>query len=129
MKGFGKVELNDIVVFNYPSGDTLCSNPAYQADDFYRLCYGLGYQAYPNRPNPNTLSPEERLKFYQQVYHLGRQQIEQNPGIYGSIMTRPTDRRENYVKRCVGLPGQTLEIKNRVVYLDGKPRVHSSLRT
>ena len=121
VKGFGKVELNDIVVFNYPSGDTLCSNPAYQADDFYRLCYGLGYQAYPNRPNPNTLSPEERLKFYQQVYHLGRQQIEQNPGIYGSIMTRPTDRRENYVKRCVGLPGQTLEIKNRVVYLDGKP--------
>ncbi len=121
VKGFGKVELNDIVVFNYPSGDTLCSNPAYQADDFYRLCYGLGYQVYPNRPNPNTLSPEERLKFYQQVYHLGRQQIEQNPGIYGSIMTRPTDRRENYVKRCVGLPGQTLEIKNRVVYLDGKP--------
>ena len=121
VKGFGKVELNDIVVFNYPSGDTLCSNPAYQADDFYRLCYGLGYQAYPNRPNPNTLTPEERLKFYQQVYHLGRQQIEQNPGIYGSIMTRPTDRRENYVKRCVGLPGQTLEIKNRVVYLDGKP--------
>ncbi len=121
VKGFGKVELNDIVVFNYPSGDTLCSNPAYQADDFYRLCYGLGYQVYPNRPNPNTLTPEERLKFYQQVYHLGRQQIEQNPGIYGSIMTRPTDRRENYVKRCVGLPGQTLEIKNRVVYLDGKP--------
>ena len=121
VKGFGKVELNDIVVFNYPSGDTLCSNPAYQADDFYRLCYGLGYQAYPNRPNPKTLTPEERLKFYQQVYHLGRQQIEQNPGIYGSIMTRPTDRRENYVKRCVGLPGQTLEIKNRVVYLDGKP--------
>ena len=120
-KGFGKVELNDIVVFNYPSGDTLCSNPAYQADDFYRLCYGLGYQAYPNRPNPNSLDSEQRLKFYQEIYRLGRQQIENNPGIYGKIMTRPTDRRENYVKRCVGLPGQTLEIKNRVVYLDGKP--------
>jgi len=25
------------------------------------------------------------------------------------------------VKRCVGLPGQTLQIKNRIVYLDGKP--------
>ena len=33
---------------------------------------------------------------------------------------RPTDRRENYVKRCVGLPGQTLQIKNKIVYLDGK---------
>ena len=121
VKGFGKVELNDIVVFNYPSGDTLCSNIAYQADDFYRLCYGLGYQAYPNRPNPNTMDAEQRLKFYQQLYQLGRAQVEANPQEYGSIMTRPTDRRENYVKRCVGLPGQTLEIKNRVVYLDGKP--------
>ena len=43
VKGFGKVELNDIVVFNYPSGDTLCSNMAHQAEDFYRLCYALGY--------------------------------------------------------------------------------------
>ena len=36
-------------------------------------------------------------------------------------MSRPADRRENYVKRCVGLPGQTLQIKNRIIYLDGKP--------
>ena len=36
------------------------------------------------------------------------------------MSTRPTDRRENYVKRCVGLPGQTLQIKNRIVYTDGK---------
>ena len=119
--GFGKVELNDIVVFNYPSGDTLCSKLQYQADDFYRLCYALGYQNYPNRPDPNTLSPADRLKFFQQVYQIGRRQIEANPQEYGEVMTRPTDRRENYVKRCVGLPGQTLEIKNRVVYLDGKP--------
>ena len=40
---------------------------------------------------------------------------------YGEIESRPTDRRENYVKRCVGLPGQTLQIKNKIVYLDGKP--------
>ena len=32
------------------------------------------------------------------------------------------DRRENYVKRCVGLPGQTLQIKNHIVYLNGKAR-------
>jgi signal peptidase I len=39
---------------------------------------------------------------------------------FGEVMTRPTDRKENYVKRCVGLPGQTLQIKDRVIYLDGK---------
>ncbi len=121
VKGLGKVELNDIVVFNYPSGDTLCSDIHYQADDFYRLCYGLGYQAWPNRPNPDSLSLAQRLQFFQQVYQTGRKVVESNAGEYGEIMTRPTDRRENYVKRCVGLPGQTLEIKNRIVYLDGKP--------
>ena len=40
---------------------------------------------------------------------------------YGEIDSRPTDRRENYVKRCIGLPGQTLQIKNKIVYLNGKP--------
>ena len=44
----------------------------------------------------------------------------QNPQEYGIIDTRPTDRRENYVKRCVGLPGQTLQIKDRIIYIDGK---------
>jgi len=121
VKGLGQVELNDIVVFNYPSGDTLCSAQQYQAEDFYRLCYMLGYQAYPNRPVMDSLTAEQRLAFYQQLYQIGRKQVADNPGIYGGIITRPTDRRENYVKRCVGLPGQTLEIKDRMVYLDGKP--------
>ena len=55
------------------------------------------------------------------MYALGRQYVASNPVEFGSIDSRPTDRRENYVKRCVGLPGQTLQIKNRIVYLDGKP--------
>ena len=47
--------------------------------------------------------------------------MRQHPEEFGEITSRPTDRRENYVKRCVGLPGQTLQIKNDTVYLDGKP--------
>jgi valyl-tRNA synthetase len=39
--------------------------------------------------------------------------------VFGKVGWRPVDRRENYVKRCVGLPGQTLEIKDKVIYLDG----------
>ena len=120
VKGFGKVELNDIVVFNFPAGDTLCSAPKYQAYDFYQMCYGIGYQLYPQRPDPDALSPEQRLKYFETVYATGRAQIAANFPEYGNIITRPADRRENYVKRCVGLPGQTLQIKNRIVYLDGK---------
>jgi len=120
VKGFGKVELNDIVVFNYPAGDTLCSAQQYQAYDFYQMCYSIGYQIYPERPNPDSLSAEDRMRYFQTIYDAGRAEIKRNQAEYGEVTTRPTDRRENYVKRCVGLPGQTLQIKNRIVYLDGK---------
>lgn len=88
VKGLGEVKLNDIVVFNFPAGDTVALKV--QAEDIYRLDreYGRGF-------------------------------IEQNPDMFGKIVSRPVDMRENYVKRCVGLPGQTLQIKNRIVYLDG----------
>ena len=120
VKGLGKVELNDIVVFNYPAGDTICNKPEYQTE-YYHLCYMLGYHNYPNQPNPDSLNAEQRLKFFDTVYGIGRQIILDNFGDFGGVSTRPTDRRENYVKRCVGLPGQTLQIKDHIVYLDGKP--------
>ncbi len=120
VKGLGKIELNDIVVFNYPSGDTICTDLRHQAQDFYNLCYEIGYQFYPNRPNPDSLTAMQRLKYFDEVKQLGRMYIEQNRQEFGSIATRPADRRENYVKRCVGLPGQTLQIKDRIIYLDGQ---------
>ena len=84
------------------------------------MCYGIGYQVYPERPNPDSLSYELKEKYFSTIYNAGRDIIMQNKNEYGDIITRPTDRRENYVKRCVGLPGQTLQIKNRIIYLDGK---------
>lgn len=62
----------------------------------------------------------QRRMYFDFIYQAGRQEVERNQAEYGEIITRPADRRENYVKRCVGLPGQTLQIKNRIVYLDGK---------
>ena len=120
VKGLGNIKVNDIVVFNYPSGDTLCSAPMYQAQDFYLMCYGIGEQLWPTHPNPDSLTLLQQREYYAEVYRLGRNYIASHPDKYGEIITRPADRRENYVKRCVGLPGQTLQIKNRVVYLDGK---------
>ena len=120
VKGLGKVELNDIVVFNFPAGDTICSAPQYQAYDYYQMCYQIGYQLYPQRPNPDSLTQEQLPRYFETIYQAGKQAIQQNQQEYGVIDTRPTDRRENYVKRCVGLPGQTLQIKDHIVYLDGK---------
>lgn len=124
VKGLGKVQLNDIVVFNYPAGDTILTEEKYQANDYYAMVYSFGQQIYqsqmPNPIIPDSLSPQQQLDYFNMLYNIGRNYIVNNPNEYGSIDHRPTDRRENYVKRCVGLPGQTLQIKNRIVYLDGK---------
>ena len=117
------VQLNDIVVFNYPAGDTIVSNVRYQTE-YYAMCYGYGAGLYQQQtgtlPQPKDMSPLEQRQFYNTCYELGRQYIRLAPQEYGEVSWRPVDRRENYVKRCIGLPGQTLEIRDKVVYLDGK---------
>ena len=137
VKGLGNVEVNDIVVFNYPAGDTVAL--AQQNQDYYRLAYQIGDQLlgtqtadttsiFPHTiviPATASLLPEtsyeEQQRIYNNVYAAGAAYMRQHPEEFGEITSRPTDRRENYVKRCVGLPGQTLQIKNDTVYLDGKP--------
>ena len=123
VKGLGNVKLNDIVVFNYPAGDTLCNEERYQANDYYQMVYSIGDQILEQngqQQDVRVLNPLQQRHYFEKVYAAGRNYILNMPGEYGDIISRPTDRRENYVKRCVGLPGQTLQIKNRIVYLNGK---------
>lgn len=116
--GLGKVKRNDIVVFNFPAGDTVAIN--YQQEDFYNLAYREGQRIYPNKVNMDSLTLWQQREVYELYYTAGRNLIRSNPKMYGDIVVRPVDRRENYVKRCVGLPGDTLQIKNGQVYIDGK---------
>lgn len=88
LKGFGNVKHNDIVVFNFPAGDTVAEKM--QNVDYYSL-----------------------------VERFGRDYVWNNPDRFGEIVTRPVDRRENYVKRAVALPGDVLELKNGALYLNG----------
>ena len=92
LKGYRDVERYDIVVFNYPAGDTVALKV--QNPDYYTLC---------------AIEPG------------GRNAIRANKEKYGEIVYRPVDRRENYVKRAVGLPGDTLQIKKNIIYIDGEP--------
>ena len=121
VKGLGKVEYGDIVVFNYPAGDTVAVN---YPNDFYELCYMYGVEAYKNEgynlPAMRTLSTEEQMKLFDELYQVGKKLVAQEKYKYGDITSRPVDRRENYVKRCVGLPDQTLEIKNKIIYINGE---------
>ena len=80
MPGFRSIERGDIVVFNYPQGDTVASkipNP-----DYYQICHELKREGI-----------EEPLAY-----------MKANSHIFGEIVWRPVDRRENYVKRAIGLP-------------------------
>ena len=116
--GLGKVKLNDIVVFNFPAGDTVATN--FQQTDFYSLAYSEGKRRYGERVNMDELTRAQQRTAYDIFYAEGSKLIKSNPRIYGEVIVRPVDRRENYVKRCVGLPGDTLQIIDTHVWLNGK---------
>lgn len=110
MKGLDTIARNDIVVFNFPAGDTIALKM--QNPDYYTICYreGLAYVI-------NYLQKEPTPEL---CYQYGRQLVRSKSAQYGKIMYRPVDRRENYVKRCVGLPGDVLQIINNQIYVNGK---------
>jgi signal peptidase I len=87
--GFGKIKNNDVVVFNYPDGDTVALK--IQNDSYYHL-----------------------LRSY------GRERVWNDKYNFGEIVSRPVDKRENYIKRCIGIPGDTIKIVDQVVYINGK---------
>lgn len=89
LKGWTSPQKGDIVVFNFPAGDTVCLKM--QNPDYYTLRHYYGETLIKNRKD-----------------------------VFGEIVTRPVDRRENYVKRCVGEPGDSLRIIDNVVYTKSK---------
>ena len=97
LKGFRKVERNDIVVFNFPAGDTIAYNV--QNPDYYTSCYIEGFK----QQNPTSLHEYYSYEFGKRCIELGRRVVNQHPEYFGKVMYRPVDRRENYVKRCIGL--------------------------
>ena len=111
LKGFDTVKRNDIVVFNFPTGDTVCVNQ--QNPDYYTLCYMEGYQAL-SMQNPGIVPPTN------EIYRVGRELVRSKSNVYGDIVYRPVDRQENYVKRCVAIAGDWMEVKNNQVYVNGK---------
>lgn len=97
LPGMGTPKNGDIVVFNYPDGDTV--SIGWQSDrSYYDMVRSYGWQA---MQNPN-FEPEGSGK------------------PVGQIVARPIDKREFYVKRCVAIAGDKLEIKDRDVYINDK---------
>jgi signal peptidase I len=54
--------------------------------------------------------------YYDAVRAVGREMIHRDY----TVVTRPVDKRENYIKRCVGLPGDVLEIVGSELRVNGE---------
>lgn len=85
LPGLSEIKRNDVVVFNFPEGDTVAVEN--QAPSYYDL-----------------------------VRQAGRQTVHSQY----TIISRPVDKRENYIKRCIGIAGDVVSMKNGVANVNGK---------
>lgn len=116
----------DIVVFNYPDGDTVAIER--QSESYYAIVREFETMLNPqsSRKEMESLyyrySPE-KVQYYQSKYGLnyysgkGRDVVKQEY----TVTSRPVDKRENYVKRCVAIPGDVLQVVNSELLVNGKP--------
>ncbi|MBB5622590.1 signal peptidase I [Pedobacter cryoconitis] len=85
LPGMQDIKRNDVVVFNFPDGDTV------------------------------ALEAQDR-DYYDMVRAVGKQAIQSQY----TIVSRPVDKRENYIKRCIGISGDILSMSNGLVTINGK---------
>lgn len=87
--GWSKINNMDVIVFNYPDGDTLATK--FQSN----------------------------VSYYQLVRQFSRNGVWKNKQYFGEIIARPVDKRENFIKRCIGIPGDTILIADTKVFING----------
>jgi signal peptidase I len=118
LAGFSSVKNDDIVVFNFPEGDTVVAEPIeMQAQSYYAIV--RNYAALFRERDEKAGQP---LKNQHDYYMMGREYVWNTPEY--TIKVRPVDREDNYIKRCVAIPGDTLKIVNCQVYINGKAQKH-----
>lgn len=88
--GISTIKRNDPIVFNYPAGDTVC-------DKF-----------------------QSSVSYYDLIRQYGREKVWNDHVAFGKVIAHPVDKRENYVKRLIGMPGDKLQIIDGVVYINGE---------
>ena len=88
--GLQKIRNMDVVVFNYPDGDTL------------------------------STKWQSNRSYYQMVRQYGRDAVWNNKDEFGDIIARPVDKRENFIKRCIAIPGDVIRIIDRKVMINNK---------
>ena len=134
LPGFRFVERNDITVFNFPAGDTSLNDP--------RMPHGLIGHNYHEILRDEAfliaLREQKSLAFFEKNYdyylNKARKSFVRNNRVYSrgdsergknytaidGVLYRPVDKKENYIKRCVAIAGDLIEIKDKELYINGK---------
>jgi signal peptidase I len=89
------VKRGDAVVFNFPAGDTVIHADGFESADPY---YSIKRRAALGSPRDID--------------------ILNNPSLY-PVVVHPVDKTDNYIKRCIGVAGDTLQVINGDVYING----------
>jgi signal peptidase I len=97
-QNYGPISRGDILVFHFPEGDTVIDLPEYQSlRPYYEVIRDLG------RGDPDA----------------GRRIVLADPTSY-PLSIRPVDKREIYLKRCIATPGDTVAMRDELLYIDGR---------
>ncbi len=92
LAGVKQIKRGDVVVFNFPAGDTV-------------LLENQGVTYY------------DVLRSYE--YQFGEEEGRRRLFSDYTVITRPVDKRENYIKRCVGVAGDTIELRESRLFVNG----------
>ena len=109
LPGFGTVKNNQIVVFNYPDGDTVLLKM--QNASYYQVVRDVAQEIKQTDGGKNSAN-------YYQSEAWRYLNSDQSP--YGDVVARPIDKRDHYVKRCVCIAGDTLRVINGEVWINSK---------
>ena len=109
LMGMRSVERYDAVVFNFPPGDTIVVDSELAGHDYYGI---LRREALAGARGDREAFKNNSAIWYEEA----RGRLKDRYG----LMARPVDKTENYVKRCIALPGETLEVVGGMVRINGE---------
>ena len=107
--GGGEVKNNDPIVFNFPAGDTVVVEE--QTTSYYEI---VRRSAREMKMRDSYGSTGQKPDDY--YLQMARADIWNR----FTVIYRPVDRRDNYVKRCIGIPGDTITIRSGILFVNGK---------
>lgn len=104
---FGKKSYSDLIKRDYKR---LAGFSDVKRDD--KVVFGF--------PHGDTVLKQIPVEdYYTHVRLSGREYAQKT---FGPVITRPVDKKDNYVKRCVAVAGDTLEVVNGQVIVNGTPQ-------